>query len=131
MGLFDNFFGGKNKIEKEEEKPISWIYLTSIDQLEEISGKSYSKTQMIFKHSTTCGISRMVFNRFGKDLDQGGDKIDFYYLDLLGFRSVSDAVSHQFQVRHQSPQLLIIRDGAVVAHESHGGITEINLKKYR
>ena len=55
---------------------------------------------------------------------------DLYYLDLLNFRDVSNEVGYKFQVMHQSPQLLIIKNGVAVAHASHGAINDINLEKY-
>lgn len=129
MGLFDKIFGSKNVEEKPTEK-IPWISLTSLEQLEEIHRKSSSKTQVIFKHSTTCGISRMVLNMFTKSYHIFNDQMDFYFLDLHSHREVSNQVGYKFQVRHQSPQLLVIKNGTVVAHDSHGAITEIDLKKY-
>ena len=130
MSIFNSLFGKKNKSDKKEKKNLPWIPLTSLDQLEEIVKNSAVKIQMIFKHSTTCGISRMVFNRFGNDFDFDKNQIDLYYLDLHGYREVSNEVGYRFQVMHQSPQLLIIKNGTVVAHESHGGVTQLDLQKY-
>lgn len=130
MSIFNSLFGRKNTASEKKKKTLPWISLVSLDQLEEIAQKSAIKTQMIFKHSTTCGISRMVFNMFGKGFDFTENQIDLYYLDLHSYREVSKEVGYRFQIMHQSPQLLIIKDGVVVAHESHGGITNIDLQKY-
>ncbi|QLG43826.1 bacillithiol system redox-active protein YtxJ [Costertonia aggregata] len=130
MGLFKNMFGNTNATEKEEEKRISWIPLTSLDQLQEIEIKSKGKTQVIFKHSTTCGISRMVLNMFTRSYDLEENQMDFYFLDLHQNREVSDETGYTFQVMHQSPQLLIIKNGTAVFHTSHGAISEVDLKKY-
>ena len=46
------------------------------------------------------------------------------------FRDVSNQVGYKFQVIHQSPQLLFIKNGVVVAHESHGAINEIDLSRF-
>jgi bacillithiol system protein YtxJ len=130
MGLFNNLFGNNKKTGETSKNTLSWIALTTTDQLEEIADKSQSRTQMIFKHSTTCGTSRMVLNMFGNDIIHESDKADLYYLDLHSFRDLSNEVGKRFKVVHQSPQLLIIRNGVVVAHDSHGGIIEIDLNKY-
>jgi bacillithiol system protein YtxJ len=130
MSLLDNLFGSTKKTEETSKNTWSWIPLTTIEQLEEIVQKSLSRTQMIFKHSTTCGTSRMVLNMFGKDITNESDKADLYYLDLHRFRDLSNEVGKRFKVAHQSPQLLIIRNGIVIAHDSHGGIIEIDLNKY-
>ncbi|MGB5822288.1 MAG: bacillithiol system redox-active protein YtxJ [Saonia sp.] len=130
MGLFNALLGKGNEKPKKEEKNLPWIPLTSLEQLNEIEQKSASRPQVIFKHSTTCGISRMVINMFTNTFDFSQNQLDLYYLDLHAYREVSNETGYRFQVMHQSPQLLVIKNGNVVAHESHGAIAEINLEKY-
>ena len=127
MGLINKLFGGSE--EKKEEKILPWINLEHTKSLDVITEKSKTKTQLIFKHSTRCGISRMALNQFVAqyNLDLNAD---LYYLDLLNFRDVSNEVGYKFQVMHQSPQLLIIKNGVAVAHASHGAINDINLEQY-
>jgi len=130
MGLFNGLFGKKTDEAIKEEKTIPWILLTSLDQLDEIEQKSNIKTQVIFKHSTTCGISRMTINMFKNSYDFSAEEIDLYYLDLHAYREVSNETGYKFQVIHQSPQLLIIKNGIAVAHSSHGAIADIDLRKF-
>ncbi|SHH76256.1 bacillithiol system redox-active protein YtxJ [Winogradskyella jejuensis] len=127
MGLFNKLFNSSS--ESKEEKALPWQALTTVSQLDEIEKRSLGKTQLIFKHSTRCGISRMVMNQFVSiyDLDLNAD---LYYLDLLNYREVSNETGYKFQVLHQSPQLLVIRNGVAVAHASHGGINELELGKF-
>ena len=127
MGIFNKMFGGSS--EPKEEKVLPWIPLNTIAQLDIIADKSKTKTQLIFKHSTRCGISRMVMNQFVVAYDVDAN-VDLYYLDLLSYRDVSNEVGYKFQVMHQSPQLLVLRNGVVVAHASHGGINEIDLTQF-
>ncbi|WP_138433589.1 bacillithiol system redox-active protein YtxJ [Winogradskyella algicola] len=124
--MFKKLFGSS---EPKEEKILPWIALNSVEQLHEIEERSKGKTQLIFKHSTRCGISRMVMNQFvaAYDLDLNAD---LYYLDLLSYREVSNEVGYKFQVLHESPQLLVIKNGVVVAHASHGGINDMDLAKF-
>ena len=124
--MFKKLFGSS---EPKEEKILPWIALNSIDQLDVIAERSKGKTQLIFKHSTRCGISRMVMSQFvaAYDLDLHAD---LYYLDLLSYRDVSNEVGYKFEVMHESPQLLVIRGGVVVAHASHGGINDMDLEPY-
>jgi len=130
MGVFGSLFGSKGNKEKKEEKSIPWIALTSLEQLEEIDKNSMVKPQFIFKHSTTCGISRMVMNMFKSSYGLTKEQADLYYLDLHAYREVSNEVGYRFQVMHQSPQLLVIKNGTTVAHSSHGAIAEVNLDKF-
>lgn len=127
MGLLNNLFGSKNNSEKKEEQPLPWIPLVNVAQLADIVKISFEKPQIIFKHSTTCGISRMALKRFTSDYAIPDERLDLYFLDLKSYRQVSDEVAHKFNVVHESPQLLIVKNGAVVAHASHYGIAELDL----
>ncbi|WP_225035756.1 bacillithiol system redox-active protein YtxJ [Winogradskyella sp. SM1960] len=127
MGIFDKLFGGSS--EPKEEKTLPWQVLSEVSQLDTIAEKSNSKTQLIFKHSTRCGISSMVMKQFvsAYDLETNAD---LYYLDLLNYRDVSSEVGYTFQVMHQSPQLLVIKNGVVVAHASHGAVNDVDLGQF-
>jgi len=94
MGIFKNVFKTK---EPKEEKVLPWIPLNDIQQLNHIEEKSKTKTQVIFKHSTRCGISRMVINQFVDSYSLTEKDIDLYYLDLLSFRDVSNEVGYKFR----------------------------------
>lgn len=124
--MFKKLFGSS---EPREEKVLPWILLTSLDQLQEIAEKSKGKTQLIFKHSTRCGISRMVKNQFIENYNLETNA-DLYYLDLLSYRDVSNEVGYKFNVLHQSPQLLIIKNDIVAKHASHGAINNLNYVNY-
>src|SRR5690606_31353258 len=128
MGFLSNLFSGSS--EDKEEKVLPWLTLTQVDQLKEIEEKSRTKTQVIFKHSTRCGISRMVLKQFVASYNLTESDLDLYYLDLLSYRDVSSETGCKFQVMHESPQLLIIKNGLVVAHASHGAINSLNLEQY-
>jgi len=120
MGLFNKIFGGST--EEKEEKVLPWIFLTSESQLEEIVRKSFEKPQVVFKHSTRCSISSVSMNKFVKNYNIPKEDADLYYLDLLNYRSVSDEVGYRFQVMHQSPQVLVIKNGEAVYDASHYAI---------
>lgn len=128
MGLLNKIFGGS--AEQKEEKVLPWIPLNELPQLDFIETKSSTKTQVIFKHSTRCGISRMVMNQFVETYNFTEKDLDLYYLDLLNYRDVSNEVGYKFQVIHESPQILVIKNGVVVAHASHGAINDVDLGKY-
>lgn len=100
---------------------MQWIHLTDEIQLKEIVRKSTEKPQVIFKHSTRCSISSLALNR----LQKAGktEDIDFYFLDLIAYRSISNKVAEAFKVPHESPQVLLIKDGNCIYDESHMGIS--------
>jgi len=100
---------------------MNWIRLDSEEQLAEIKAKSATTPQVIFKHSTSCSISAMALNRLERASVPG--TIDFYLLDLLRYRSISNKVAEEFDVHHQSPQVIVIKNGEAIYDESHMGIS--------
>lgn len=100
---------------------MNFIPLNHLSQLDMIAEKSLQQPQVIFKHSTRCAISSMALNRLDKSAAPEG--AEFYYLDLLAYRAISDAIANKWNVMHESPQVLIIRNGRCVFDTSHSGIT--------
>ena len=100
---------------------MHWIHLTEEEQLKHIISKSQLRPQVIFKHSTRCSISAVALQRLQKTT-QPSD-IDFYFLDLIANRDLSNQVASVFKVQHESPQVLVIRDGDCIYDESHMGIS--------
>ena len=131
MGLLNKIFGNSRGLDTDsEEKVLPWISLNELPQLDFIEKKSSTKTQIVFKHSTRCGISRMVMNQFVDAYNFTGKDVDLYYLDLLNYREVSNEIGYKFQVIHESPQLLVIKNGVVAAYASHGAINDIDLAQF-
>ena len=120
MGLLKNLF--KNSSESQTESKIDWIDLSSLDQLEVITEASYKKTIAIFKYSTRWGVSRMVLRKVEKNHAVSEYEPDWYFLDLIRYREVSNEVSSKFNVQHESPQLILVKNGEVIYHNSHSGI---------
>ncbi len=131
MGIFNKLFGTSiGSITKKEKKVLPWIALNSTEQLNTIVEASHVKPQLIFKYSTRCGISRMVLNQFVDGYNLSEADLDLYFLDLISCIDVSDEVGYKFQVMHESPQLLVIKNGVVVVHGSHGAVNSIELEQY-
>lgn len=122
MGLFGTIFKEKDTTDSN----FNWIALTNEQQLDEILNNSDKQNQVIFKHSTRCGISSMVLRQFENQF-KNNEHVDFYYLDLLQFRDISNAIALKFDVLHQSPQLIVIQDQKVVADASHHAILAVKL----
>lgn len=100
---------------------MNWIDLQDETQLERIKESSKDRPQIIFKHSTRCSISSMAKNRLDKATAPTG--IDFHFLDLLKHRSLSNKIAEDFNVYHESPQVLLIKDAECIYDESHNGIS--------
>lgn len=110
------------------KKVFPWIELTGSAQLRELIEQSHEKPLIVFKHSTRCSISSMALNRFESQMDS--ELACCAYLDLLSFRSLSDEIAQLTGVIHQSPQLLIWKNGEVVYHASHSAIDVTEIKNY-
>jgi bacillithiol system protein YtxJ len=99
---------------------MNWIDLNTVEQLDAIKTASKTVPQVIFKHSTRCSISVVAKNRLDRAETPNG--VVFHYLDLLQHRNISAQIAEDFSVYHESPQVLLIKNGACVYDESHGGI---------
>lgn len=103
---------------------MDWNPLTSLEQLDRIDAASASQPVLLFKHSTRCNISSAALNRLEHAWTTADDAAhSTYYLDLIRYRDVSDAIAARYGVQHESPQMLVIRNGRCVHHASHFGIT--------
>jgi bacillithiol system protein YtxJ len=99
---------------------VKWNKLESIDQLSEIQQKSKEQTVLIFKHSTRCSISRAALDRFERNWNNDELKnITPYFLDLISNREISNRIAADFEVQHESPQVLLIRNGQAIYDRSH------------
>ncbi len=99
---------------------MNWNYLKNTESLETLKQLSTIQPQVIFKHSTRCSISSMIKNRLEKT--QAPDQLNFHFLDLIAFRSLSDRIAEEFIVEHESPQILVIKNGECIYDESHNAI---------
>ncbi|HAL83547.1 MAG TPA: bacillithiol system redox-active protein YtxJ [Mucilaginibacter sp.] len=99
---------------------MNWTLLESADQITGIKG--HAGYSIIFKHSTRCSISMMVKKRVELDLYKLPENLPLYFLDLIKYRELSNLVATAFDVYHESPQLLLIKDGECVLDLSHGQV---------
>jgi len=127
MSFLKNIFGST-----EEENPkssIKWDLLTQLNQLDEMVEVSATLPVLVFKHSTRCSISRMALKQFEREFDLQG-KVVPYFLDLLTYRPISNEIASRFNVVHQSPQLIVIKNGEAVYDASHSEIQVEDLKQF-
>ncbi len=129
MSFFKNVFGSSNdENQNKSMSNVNWIPLTDLGQLSDIQNNS-EKPALLFKHSTTCSISRMALKNFEREFDLQ-EKIDTYFLDLLNFRAISNEIASKFEVIHQSPQVLLIKNGVAIYNASHDRIDAQELTQF-
>lgn len=129
MGFFDKFKTSAD-IAKEEIVEMPWHVLSKIEQLDELVEESKTKPVAIFKHSTRCGISRGVLKMLERNYKLTDAQLKLYYLDLLENRNISNEIASRFKVQHESPQMIVIKNGAVVHHDSHHSIEASHLERF-
>jgi bacillithiol system protein YtxJ len=106
---------------------MNWIELKDEETLEQIKAISNEHPVLLFKHSTRCSISAAALDRLERNWkDAEMTKVAPYYLDLLSYRPISTKIQTIFNVEHESPQVLIIKNGRCVYHASH---IDINYKE--
>ena len=104
---------------------MKWKELIHENEIEEMKQISFQKTILFFKHSTRCSISAMALSRLErswKEEEINAKNIVPCYIDLIQYRSISNQIEEDFNVEHQSPQVLLIKDGKCIYHASHGDI---------
>lgn len=111
-----------------QKSNFPWRQLSNENSIRNLLVESENRPILIFKHSTRCSISSMVLSRFEREWDKSNE-VSLYYLDLLNFRDLSNAIAHELHVVHQSPQVIVIYNKEVIYHESHNGINASELAK--
>jgi len=103
---------------------MEWNALRSEDQVGKLHEESRTNPILIFKYSSRCSLSRVVLDRLERSWkpDQSPE-MKAYFLDLISYRSISDMVSRHYNVPHESPQVLVVRNGTAIYDESHLGIS--------
>ena len=99
---------------------MEWNKITDIEQISEI--KQQAGYSLIFKHSTRCSVSMMAKRRFEMDWDAIPAGTKLYFLDLISYRDISAQIAETFQVYHESPQILLIKNGECILDASHSEI---------
>ncbi len=103
---------------------MNWIQLTAEEELQNLIKASETKPVLIFKYSGRCAICDRVQDILESDweenLSDNEEKITPYFLDLIKYRTLSNEIARRFHVEHESPQVLIIKNGLCIYNESHG-----------
>ena len=126
MSFLNSIFGNSDNSDSQKNN-VNWIPLTNLTQLNDIENMSNVKPIVIFKHSTRCSISRFALKQFEREYDLD-ETVDAFFLDLIEHRDVSNEIASKFGVYHESPQLILIKNGKAVYDVSHSDISAEALK---
>lgn len=123
------WFGSKKNTSDKKRGNVNWVLLTEMSQLDDIKEESKTIPVLILKHSTRCSVSLMAKNSLDRSWDIADDKIKTYYLDLLKFRPISNQIAKDFNIHHQSPQVLLIKNGICEYTATHSEIEARTIKQ--
>lgn len=122
MGFFDTIFGSDK--EKEEER---WYEIRTTQEMDNVILASSERTQLILKHSNSCGVSFFAKQNLDSIPSEKLEDADLYIIDVIRHRDVSYYLADKFNIRHESPQVFVIRDKEVVWNGSHGRVNADNV----
>lgn len=122
MGIFDRFFPS------DDFEKVGWKTLDSQAGLEAVLSRSFEIPIVIFKHSIRCGTSSQVKDQLFESWDLNPEQVEFYYLDLITHRAVSNEIAGRLGVTHQSPQIILVKNGKAIASDSHYQISVARIK---
>ena len=94
----------------------NFIDLDSHEKLDALFNASFSKPVLIFKHSSSCGISAGVIRQVGS-IDS-----DINLVVVQKSRAISNAIADRTGIRHESPQAIVLVNGEPTYHASHWDI---------
>lgn len=118
MGIFDTVkdaFSGSTTGE-------IWNNITEPDQVYDLLDKSYQRPQLIYKHSHRCSVCFVARGNLEKSADDIQNHADMHFLNVVHNRKSSDCIASELDVRHESPQVILVDEGEVIFHASHGSI---------
>jgi bacillithiol system protein YtxJ len=96
--------------------------LERTEQLDALVHSSFSRPALIIKHSPACGTSFQALDELEEHREQL-DGLDVHLIDVLRQRALSQTIASRFQIRHESPQVLLLVNGHVQWNASHFGVT--------
>ncbi len=101
------------------------VQLTGMEEMEEAIAASSDRPVFIYKHSTVCPVSARAaghYHDFAEEAPSAPSPL-FTQVMVIEHRDVSNAIESRLDIRHESPQLLLLREGKVAWHASHFSIT--------
>ena len=104
--------------------------LTRLDDLETVLAASATHPVLLFKHSGTCGTSALAKEEIEDWLAaETTPGVVVYIVDVHRARVVALAIAERLRIRHESPQVLLLRNGGVTWHASHFGVSADSIRK--
>ncbi len=107
----------------------NWTILTEHNQIESLILTSFETPCMIYKHSTRCDMSAMTYHVLESDWSFKEQDLKPYFIDILAYSNLSVHIADTFKVHHESPQVILVRNGICTFDTSHLDISIEEIKE--
>jgi len=115
----------KHDRREEDAKLAEWREITSIEEWDKVMSDSASRQVIVLKHSTRCPVSASALEEYEAYLaDKPNPDTDYYLVKVIESRPVSNKIAEDLGVVHQSPQMILVKDGKAVWNTSHWSVTK-------
>mgnify|MGYP000268297740 CR=1 FL=1 len=106
-----------------------WTEITELSEWEAALEGSDQQPFVILKHSTTCPVSASALEEFEAYLEEAPNETHKYLLvKVIESRPVSNQIAEDLQVKHASPQIILVKNKEQGWNTSHWSITEKHIK---
>lgn len=102
-------------------------HLLDVDELDAAIAESRERPVLVFKHSRTCGVSAEALDELRAHAARAQSRVSYKVITVQSHRRVSDEATARFGIRHETPQVVLLRDGRAVRNASHFRITANHL----
>jgi bacillithiol system protein YtxJ len=106
-----------------------WNALNTSEDLNDALNASEKGPVMLLKHSTRCSISSMALNRVEQSLDELSKVASCYLIDLIAYRDISNRIASVLDIKHESPQVLVLKNRVCIYTSSHYDIRPSTILK--
>ncbi|HLR91790.1 MAG TPA: bacillithiol system redox-active protein YtxJ [Atopostipes sp.] len=108
---------------------MDWKEITTTEEWDYILEKSSDKDQIILKHSTTCPTSTNALDEYNAYLSEHpNENIDYSLVKVRESRPVSNKIEEDLGVKHESPQIIYIKDQKRYWSATHWSVTKAHMR---
>jgi len=109
---------------------MEWYKITDSGDIDQVVNDSFAQPVLVYKHSPICGLSSNALQKLEKGWNAlEAKKLKPYFVDVVAQRPLSQGIAQRFKIMHQSPQVLLIRDGICVYDIAHFEISVKDLER--
>ncbi|HCI71348.1 MAG TPA: bacillithiol system redox-active protein YtxJ [Balneola sp.] len=130
MGFLEKITNALSGDGNSSEEETIWNSINSEDQIDKILKLSHERIQIVYKHSPSCGVSYFALRNLNNPELLENSGIDFYLIDVIRQRPISRSFAEKVNVRHESPQIFVIKNEKVIWHDSHNSVTAKNVLRH-